>query len=293
MDVTAQEPFRPRSLIRTVYAPSLLHAAGYGMLAPAVPLFASQLDITFGLIGLIVSMQGIGAMATDIPAGLLVTRVGGRTAMVIGICASALGAIVLGLSQTPAQLFVAVPLVGVGLATWATTRLAYVADVAPVEQRGRALALVGGAVRAGMTVGPILGGVIGEAFGIRAAFFGHAAMAALALTLMSTQRRESVVRPPSDGERAHTRVLRTVVDHRREFATAGSVAVALVMLRSTRRMLIPLWGAWLELDLTQIGLVIGLASAVDMTLFYPVGVGGAQGYGAFKKAIDALLNQGS
>ena len=33
----------------------------------------------------------------------------------------------------------------------------------------------------------------------------------------------------------------------------------------------PLWGAWIGLDLAEIGLVIGLASAVDMTLFYPVG----------------------
>ena len=67
---------------------------------------------------------------------------------------------------------------------WATSRLAFVADVAPVEQRGRALALVGGSSRVGMTLGPILGGVLGETFGIEAAFFGHAVMATLALVLV-------------------------------------------------------------------------------------------------------------
>jgi MFS family permease len=44
------------------------------------------------------------------------------------------------------------------------------------------------------------------------------------------------------------------------------------MVRTARRILIPLWGVWLGLDLTQIGLVIGFSAAVDMTLFYPVGV---------------------
>ncbi len=157
LNVQPDPPFRIRGLIRSVYLPSLLHATGYGMLAPALPLFARELDIDFGLIGLLVSMQGFGAMVSDIPAGLLVARIGGRAAMALGICASALGAIALGISQTPLQLFVAVPLVGVGLATWATSRLAYVADAAPVEQRGRALALVGGSSRVGMTAGPILG----------------------------------------------------------------------------------------------------------------------------------------
>ncbi len=123
-----------------------------------------------------------------------------------------------------------------------------------------------------MTVGPILGGLLGETFGLEAAFFGHAAMATLALTLMSTQRREPFQRVPFDGERAHTRLMRTLIDNRREFGTAGSVAVTLVILRSARRVLMPLWGAWLELDLAQIGLVIGVASALDMMLFYPVGV---------------------
>ena len=67
-------------------------------------------------------------------------------------------------------------------------------------------------------------------------------------------------------------MIRTVADNRRAFATAGTVAVCLVMIRNARRVLIPLWGVALGLDLWEIGLVIGLASAIDMTLFYPVGI---------------------
>lgn len=269
---SSDEGFRLRRLVRTVYAPSLLHAAGMGMLGPAIPLYALQLELPLGLIGLLMAVQGIGAVLSDIPAGILVSRLGGRAAMSIGVTISGAGAVALGLSHTTLQLFLAVFLVGVGLAIWATSRLAYVAQAAPVEWRGRALALVGGAGRVGMTAGPILGGVLGETFGIQAAFFGHVAFAGLALLLISTAPRASRGPRWIDVERTHRRVLRTVVEHRREFATAGTVAVSLVMVRSARGVLIPLWGAWLGLDLAEIGLVIGLASALDMTLFYPVGI---------------------
>jgi MFS family permease len=241
------------------------------MLSPALPLFARDLEVSLALIGLLASLQGVGAALTNVPSGLLVARIGGRRAMALGLVASGLGALALGISQSGGQLFLAVPLVGVGLSIWATSRLAFVADVAPVEQRGRALALVGGSSRVGMTLGPILGGVLGETFGIEAAFFGHAVMATLALVLVATTRRAPTTPWVAPSERAHTRILDAVRQHRGSFASAGSVAVSLVMLRSTRRVLMPLWGAWIGLDLAQIGLVIGLASAVDMTLFYPVG----------------------
>ena len=131
--------FRAGPLIRTVYAPSLLHAIGGGMLLPAIPLFAQELGISLGLIGMLASIQGLGSVACNVPAGLLVARVGGRNAMLVGIVASGLGSLALALAQNPTQLFLAVPIEGAGLALWATSRLAYVTDVTAVHQRGRAL----------------------------------------------------------------------------------------------------------------------------------------------------------
>ena len=265
--------YSSQGLIRNVYGPSLLHAAGYGMLAPAIPLFAQQLDVSVGLIGALVALQGMGQMSADLPVGLLVGRIGGRAVMALGVACASLAGIALGLSANSTHLFIAVPFVGVAVATWATARLAYVADVAPADQRGRALSLVGGSSRIGMTVGPILGGFLSEWFGIQAAFFGYSVMCGASLAMIATARpAASSDRPPPSTDAAHTRLLRTLSDNRRAFATAGTVAICLVMMRNGRRVLMPLWGVALGLDLSEIGLVIGLASAVDMTLFYPVGI---------------------
>ncbi len=273
MSESPGSPYSDQGLIRSVYGPSLLHAAGYGMLAPAIPLFADQLSISLGLIGALVAVQGVGQMAADIPTGLLVGRIGGRGAMALGVACSAVAGIVLGLSTHSTHLFAAVPLVGVAVAVWATARLSYVADVVPTHQRGRALSLVGGASRIGMTIGPIVGGFLSQWFGLQAAFFGHSVMCCVALVMIATAHNAARgSRPSPSREAAHTRVLRTLADHRKAFATAGTVAVCLVMIRNARRVLMPLWGVALGLDLSQIGLVIGLASAIDMTLFYPVGI---------------------
>ena len=70
----------------------------------------------------------------------------------------------------------------------------------------------------------------------------------------------------------YRRVGRTVVQHRRTFLTAGSVMVALALLRGTREILIPLRGDDIGLDVAQIGIIFGVGSAIDMTFFYPVGV---------------------
>lgn len=268
---TTEGGFRPRQLIRSVYAPSLLYGIGSGMLLPAVPLYAHELDVPLGLIGLLASVQGMGAMLSDVPAGLLVARIGGRTAMTLSLLVSAAGALALGLSSGPIQLFLAVPLAGAGYAMWATCRLAHVADVALAEQRGRALAVTGGSSRIGLTLGPIIGGFLGERVGIEAAFFGHAAMALVSLVLVVSFARDREPRRAPGASHPPARVLQTVVEHRSALLRVGSVAVSLVVLRTARTVLIPLWGVAIGLDLFEIGLAIGLASALDMTLFYPVG----------------------
>ena len=77
---------------------------------------------------------------------------------------------------------------------------------------------------------------------------------------------------PGAAERPRLSLRSVVRAERRSLLVAGSVAVALVLIRHGRQILIPLWGDAIGLDVAQIGLVFGLASAVDMTLFYPVGV---------------------
>ena len=142
-------------------------------------------------------------------------------------------------------------------------RLAYASDAAPVEWRGRALSLLGGSNRMGTFVGPFVGGLVAEYAGLASAFAVQAGLAAAAAAVMFL-----VV--PADAGRAHTegharpRIGSMLRDHRTTFATVGLAAVAIAVLRSTRQAVIPLWGSGLGLSASEIGIIFGLSSALDM-----------------------------
>jgi len=125
-------------------------------------------------------------------------------------------------------------------------------------------------MRIGVFIGPIVGGFLGERLGMRAVFYGQGALCLLAFLLVAV-KVESGRSALAPGSSALGRVRETVSVHRESFLRYGSVIFALSLLRSGRQILFPLWGDHIGLDLSSIGLVFGLASALDMTLFYPAG----------------------
>jgi MFS family permease len=146
-------------------------------------------------------------------------------------------------------------------------------DTVPDEYRGRALAMVGGTNRIGMFIGPIAGGFIGKYAGLESVFFVQATVVALAGAIIFLRMRgHEGTLAGAPGAARGLGVTKTLRENRHVFFTAGLVAVTLVTVRHARRLLIPLWGDRIGLDVAEIGLVWGFASAIDMTLFIPVGM---------------------
>src|SRR5690606_26703565 len=233
--------FQLRRLALSVYIPTLLYAVGQGIAIPVVPLFAKDLGAGLALAGLVVTMRGVGSMIADVPAGLLVTRMGGRRAMLVGGIATALACVGIALSPNVLMLTVFVVVTGMGQAIWVVSRLAYIAGAAPVAQRGRAISLVGGSSRIGTCVGPILGGAAAGGFGLESAFLVQALVVGVGCVLPLLAGREAEM-PTSVGTAAHHRLGRTIREHWRSLLTAGSVAVLLTVLRQGRQVLVPFWG---------------------------------------------------
>jgi MFS family permease len=50
------------------------------------------------------------------------------------------------------------------------------------------------------------------------------------------------------------------------------VAVAIQVLRTSRQAILPLWGDHLGLGASQISLIFGLSSGIEMAIFYPIGM---------------------
>ncbi|HEX6031543.1 MAG TPA: MFS transporter [Tepidiformaceae bacterium] len=266
------KPFRLRSIALSVYLPTLLFAVGQGAVVPIIPLFARDLGASVALAGVIVAVRGVGTMVFDVPAGMMVARLGERGAMLVGTAGLALVALGAGLSRSPIVFAVLMFVMGCGWSIWLLGRLSYATDVSPLDQRGRVLSLMGGVNRVGNFIGPFLGGLVADQFGLEAAFYTQAVLVTAAAGSMFFFVKDEGRPARVHGESAYGRLAGVVRDNRTVFATAGVATVAIQVLRSSRQAIIPLWGDHLGLDAGQVGVVFGLTSAIDMTLFYPVGM---------------------
>jgi MFS family permease len=265
----AEEPFRIRSLTASVYVPGVLYAIGQGAATPIIALVALDLGASPALAGAIVALRGIGTLIFDIPAGSLVARVGERRAMLIATGGLTLIALGIGLGPTLPVYALLVFLMGGAWSVWALARLAFATEVTPPRHRGRVMSMVGGTMRIGQFVGPLLGGLVVIPFGLAGPFFAQAALAAVAALSLGLAPE-----PPSVGAGVTIpSSLRQVLrEHRRTLGTAGAVAVTFQLLRTARQAIIPLWGDHIGLSASQISLIFGLSSGIEMIIFYPVGM---------------------
>jgi MFS family permease len=272
MPQTTSEPFQLRSLGLSVYLPALLFAIGQGAVIPVIPLYAMDLGASVAVAGLIVSLRGFGTMLFDIPAGFLVSRFGERWAMVLGTAALASVAVGAALSRSLWVFGGLIFVMGCAWSIWLLARLSYVSERAPVEIRGRALSLLGGTNRVGNFAGPVVGGVVGSAFGLATAFYVQAVLVILASVVMFILVRDDGREAARHAEPVFTRFLGVVSAHWRVFATAGVATLALQILRNARQAVLPLWGDQIGLGAAEIGLIFGASGAIDMLVFYPIGM---------------------
>lgn len=267
-----EQPFRLRSLAISVYLPSFLFAMGQGAVIVAIPLFALDLGASVAFAGAIVALRGIGQLVFDVPAGILVGRFGERGAMVIGTVALIIIAIGASFSPTPLVLAPLVFVMGCAWSIWMLARLSYASEVAPPELRGRVLSLLGGSNRMGNFVGPLTGGFAAEWFGLESAFYIQALLAIAAAGVMFMVVSGNEGRESRHGAVAHPKLTTVLRENSGVFATAGIVSIAISVLRSSRQSVLPLWGDHIGMSESQIGMIFGFSSAIDMAMFYPAGV---------------------
>ena len=249
-------------------------AISSGVLIPTLPIHLQSFDISFSLIGLAIGAAGLGTIAMDLPAGVVLGILGRKRVMVAGAAAVGLATLALGFAPWYPLLVVLRLAAGIGTAFWNLSRLAYLTDVVPLHDRGRAISAFGGTGRIGMFIGPALGGLVGREFGLEAAFIVAGALDVTAALITALW----VVEPPAPVGAVHrTSHLGHVADlvrqHRRSFATAGTAQVCAQMIRQGRQVIVPLYGVTVVgLDVAAVGTIVSISSAIDMSLFIPAGL---------------------
>ena len=101
-----------------------------------------------------------------LPAGILVDRIGSKRAMLIGPALLAVAAITAGFAPSFPVLLTAVFFQGAGANIWQIAREIAVLNLVKPDQRGRAMSAFFGISQLGMALGPVLGGVLTDLWGL-------------------------------------------------------------------------------------------------------------------------------
>ncbi|WP_054952383.1 MFS transporter [Flaviflexus massiliensis] len=180
-----------RALAAPVYIPSLIYSIGNGALQPVIVLAA--LDIGFGDAGssAVLGVAGVVGVFTAPVLGSFITKVGDRRSLII---ASILALVALALSgsalffgdSTYAKTAFMTDIVAlaISLNVWTLARQAYIADTLPGMWRGRGLSMLGGLLRIGVLVGPLLATGLIAQWDLGSVFTLNAITVATALALI-------------------------------------------------------------------------------------------------------------
>jgi MFS family permease len=165
----------------------------YAALAPLLPHFADELDLSKALAGVLVGAYALGALVGGLPGGFVAARLGPRPAVLGGLALFSLASLGFAWADSFGALAAARFVQGCGSAlTWAGA-FSWLIAAAPRERRGELVGTAMGAAVFGALLGPALGAAAaavgrGTVFTLVAAL--GAALGVLALRLPSVQGEE-------------------------------------------------------------------------------------------------------
>lgn len=194
-------PKPPRALtlhsVLETYLPAFILALGTGIALPAVPPLAESFDVSFAVASSIVTAFLVGGVVGAIPAGWLVDRFGPRSLLIAGPLLTSATALAVVFAQSFPELVACRFLGGVAAQMWVMARLATISRDAPPDQRGRQVSWMFGMDNAGKISGPLLGGVLAGAWGLRAPFVAYSVLALIALVpaFLATRDERRTDRP--------------------------------------------------------------------------------------------------
>ena len=179
---------------------SFFVAVGFGLIIPALPIFASSFGVSKTAIGLIISSFAIVRFSSGLVAGKFVDKFGERSVLGFGLFMVSFFTLLTALAQTYEQLLIFRSLGGLGSSMFSVSAGSLLMRSVGDDFRGRAQSLFNGGFLLGGITGPAFGGIL-SAISLRAPFFVYsttlAIAGAIALFFLSEKRLGKKVDAPT------------------------------------------------------------------------------------------------
>jgi len=185
----------PREVRVLVFAAFMI-AIGYGVVAPALPVFARSFDVSVAAASAVVSAFAVARVLFAPVSGRLVGRLGELPVFCGGLLVVAASSAACALAADYGQLLAFRATGGLGSTMFTVSSASLLVRISPPAMRGRA----SGAWATGFLLGSIAGPVVGGgliAGSLRAPFFAYAAMLVLTVVITGGLLRGAVRSDPA------------------------------------------------------------------------------------------------
>ena len=164
-----------RRNLYVLFVVQLLSTAGFSLVFPFLPLYIKELGVaTVGSLefwsGMVFSMQALTMMITSPIWGVVADRHGRKPMLLRATLGGAVLIALMGFAQNAEQLVLLRTIQGAVTGVISSVN-ALVASTAPKEKMGSSLGLLMFARWGGVALGPVVGGILGDAFGFRESFW--------------------------------------------------------------------------------------------------------------------------
>ena len=250
---------------------TFLVMAGQGVVGPVLPLYASNFGVSTSVVGLTLTVFALARLILNIPAGIIADRFGRRILLVGGPVLTSIGMFGSGLATGIGSLLMWRFVAGAGSAFYMSGALIYLIDIAPPNRRARYVATNQWALSVGVAMGPGIGGLVAERWGLAAPFYLVGVLAVFAATYAICRLPETrtLTATPTDSAKPKGEVAHIVKSL--PFLAIAFVTATIFMTRAgTRATLVPLqadanlgWGPG------EIGLVFTATGVMTLFTLWP------------------------
>jgi MFS family permease len=257
--VTTADGFSWKQIAVAAYGPTALASIGYGAVIPLVALSATA--------ALITGLLGIGQLLADLPAGWVAERLGEKWSIILACLVDVVMLSSVSFTHSLLHLAIATFVTGITGAVFGLARQTYLTVAVPLQYRARALSSLGGVFRIGGLIGPLIGAAVVAAFGLPKAYLFAASMSLLAAIVTLTLPDLPGETPGENAPQSAGMfvVLRQSVGI---LMTQGVGALVIMLVRSARQAIIPLWCSAHGISPAATSLVYSISMAFDVALFF-------------------------
>ncbi len=260
-----------KSILFTLLSALFIALVGIGIIAPVMPIYATDLGATGFTLGLIIAGFSLSRGLLQPFVGGLADKHGRKRFLVSGLFIYSLAGYAYTLAYAVEHLVCIRIMHGIGSAMIIPMAMAYIGDMSPQGEEGKYMGMLNIALFSGIGGGPILGGFFLDIWGQDSAFYAMSALSMVSLLMVAALLPEQAKSDLMPDYGPMLSVFRRMLRSKRVMGMLLSRMATMIIMIPSIAFLPLLMKAFMNSTGIEIGLVVASRTLVNAVLQTPFG----------------------